>query len=85
MNQKLNAFMYFTFVILSISEITALDREKSGGVAQSVRKQNSNCQGASSTPTLGITRCCVIGKDTKRFYLNQQRCSSVDKNEGWQS
>ena len=35
-----------------------------GGVAQSVRAPNSNYKIASAMSTLGVTRCCVLGKDT---------------------
>ena len=37
-----------------------------GDVARSVRAPNSNRKVASSMPTLGVTRCCVLGKDFKR-------------------
>ena len=40
---------------------------KDGGVAQSVRASNSNCKGGISMPTLGITRCCVLGKNTLKL------------------
>ena len=54
-------------MIYGLQHRTVLAWNYSDGVAQSVKAPNSNCKVASSMPTLGITRCCILGKDTYHY------------------
>ena len=45
-------------------KLAAFDATESSSVAQSAKVLNSNREFASLMPTLGVTCCCVPGKDT---------------------
>ena len=56
----------FSFKRSPCSVISGYSGSTCAGVARSIRMANSNRKIASSMPTSGITRCCVLGKVTLR-------------------